>query len=129
MKRFLIVAALAATATWSQAQAQAPTPAPAQATLHARTASELAELCGTKPTDPASAARLNFCLGYGQATLDAETKQAAGRKSYCIPSPSPTRQATMAEFAGWVRATPSIAGGNSQEALAKFMLQRFPCKT
>ncbi len=133
MKRFLIVAALAATATWSQAQAQAqaqaPTQPPAQATLHARTASELAELCGTKPTDPASAARLNFCFGYGQATLDAATKQAAGRKSYCIPSPSPTRQATMAEFAGWVRATPSIAGGNSQEALAKFMSQRFPCKT
>ena len=125
MKRFLIVAALAATATWSQAQAQAP----AQTNLHARTASELAELCGTKPTDPASAARLNFCLGYGQATLDAEAKQAAGRKSYCIPSPSPTRQATMAVFAGWVRATPSMAGGNSQEALTKFMQQRFPCKT
>ena len=35
----------------------------------------------------------------------------------------------MGEFAGWVRATPAAAGTNSQEALMKFMAQRFPCKT
>jgi hypothetical protein len=97
--------------------------------LHARTASELAELCNTKVTDAPSAARMNFCLGYAQATLDAEVKQTGGKRSYCIPSPSPSRQSTMGEFAGWVRATPANAGMNSQEALMKFMAQRFPCKT
>ncbi len=97
--------------------------------LHARNASELAELCGSKPTDAPSTARLNFCLGYAQATLDAETRATGGKRSYCIPQPSPTRQATMTEFAGWVRSTPANAGLNSQEALMKFMAQRFPCKT
>lgn len=121
MKRLLVLAALASVSTFA--------PVRAQTVLHARTAGELAELCGSKPTDAASTARLNFCLGYAQATLDAALKQGGGKRSYCIPNPSPTRQATMAEFAGWVRATPATASANSQEALLKFMAQRFPCKT
>ena len=120
MNRLLVLAALASVSFLAPAQAQT--------VLHARTAAELAELCGSKPTDAASTARLNFCLGYAQATLDAATKQAGGKKSYCIPTPSPTRQATMAEFATWVRSTPPATGANSQEALTRFMAQRFPCK-
>ncbi len=121
MKRLLVLAVLASATVLSPAQAQT--------VLHARTGSELAELCGSKPTDAASTARLNFCLGYAQATLDAETRQTGGKRSYCIPNPSPTRQATMGEFAAWVRATPPAAGANSQEALMRFMAQRFPCKS
>ena len=59
MKRLLILAALASVSFLAPAQAQT--------VLHARTASELAELCGSKPTDAASTARLNRCLGYAQA--------------------------------------------------------------
>ncbi|MBM3346139.1 MAG: hypothetical protein FJY55_06545 [Betaproteobacteria bacterium] len=122
MKTSLAFAALMlfAVPVAAQAQGQAFT---------ARTAGELADLCGTKPTDAPSAARLNFCLGYAQATMDAEVKQTGGKRSYCIPNPSPSRQATMVEFAGWVRATPANAGLNSQDALMRFMAQRFPCKT
>lgn len=100
-----------------------------QTVLHARTANELAELCASRPTDAPSTARLNFCLGYAQATLDTETRQPGGKRSYCISQPSPSRQATMGEFATWVRANPSNANANSQEALLRFMAQRFPCKT
>jgi hypothetical protein len=128
MMRLFVLAVLAVASPLVPAHAQ--TQAPAQPlVLHARTGGELAELCAAKPTDAASAARLNFCFGYAQATLDAAARQAGGKRSYCIPSPSPSRQATMAEFAGWVRSTPAAAGANSQEALMRFMGQRFPCKT
>ncbi len=128
MKRVFVLAALALAPSPLLAQGQ---PSGQSTVLHARTASELAELCSARPAanDPASTAKLNFCLGYAQASLDAATRQTGGKRSYCVPNPSPTRQATMAEFAGWVRATPANAGMNSQEALMTFMAQRFPCKT
>lgn len=100
-----------------------------QTVLHARTAAELAGLCESKPTDAPSTARLNFCLGYAQATLDAEVRQSGGKRFYCVPNPSPTRETTMREFAAWVRATPANGNANSQEAMVRFFSQRFPCKT
>jgi len=95
--------------------------------LHARTAQELGELCASNGKDPAGAARLNFCIGYAQATFDLETRRAGDTKPFCIPSNGPSRAATMAEFASWVRSS-SDKAGNPQEALMRFMGQRFPCK-
>ena len=91
------------------------------------TAGELAELCAQKGKDPAGAAKLNFCLGYAQGTFDSEEKHAAGKKLFCLTSPAPTRAATMAEFASWVRSSGST-GTPSQEALLQFMVQKYPCK-
>lgn len=96
--------------------------------LHARTAQELAELCASNGKDPAGAARLNFCIGYAQATFDLETRRAGDKKPFCISSPSPSRAQTMAEFATWVKSS-ADKGGNPQEALMRFMGQRFPCKS
>jgi hypothetical protein len=128
MTRLFVLAALALAP--SLAATFAGGPALAQGTvLNARTAAELGELCASKPTDAPSTAKLNFCLGYAQATLDAELRQTGGKRSYCIPNPSPTRQATMGEFAGWVKGTPANGTLNTQEGLLKFMAQRFPCKT
>lgn len=126
MTRLFALTSLAALALSTPAVAQQGAP---QTVLHARTASELADLCGSKPTDAPTTAKLNFCLGYAQATLDAALRQSGGKRSYCIPQPSPSRQQTMGEFAAWVRSTPAAAAQNSQEALMRFMGQRFPCKT
>lgn len=118
------VLSLAALLGPAHAQQAAP-----QTVLHARTAAELAQLCDSRPTDAPSTARLNFCVGYAQATLDAEARQGGGKRFYCVPNPSPTREATMREFATWVRATPANANANAQEAVVRFFAQRFPCKT
>lgn len=130
MKRLLALTVLAATigpaALSGAVQAQQSAP---QTVLHARTATELAQLCESRPTDAPSTARLNFCFGYAQATLDAEARQGGGKRFYCVPTPSPTREATMREFAAWVRTTPAAANANPQEAVVRFFTQRFPCKT
>ncbi len=123
MKRLFILAALAAIPVL----AGQPAAAQGQA-LHARTGAELAELCSASGKDPAGSARLNFCLGYAQATFDLETKRAGDKKPFCITAPAPTRVATMTEFANWVRASADAKPMNAQDALMKFMGQRFPCK-
>lgn len=94
--------------------------------LHARTAQELAELCSANGKDPAGAARLNFCIGYAQATFDLETRRAGDKRPFCIQPNGPSRAATMAEFASWVKSS-ADKSGNPQEALMRFMAQRFPC--
>ncbi|MGE0418277.1 MAG: Rap1a/Tai family immunity protein [Acetobacteraceae bacterium] len=127
MKGLFIVAALAAAPVLAAAPAIAQGQGQGQA-LHARTGAELAQLCAANGKDPAGAARLNFCLGYAQATFDLEMRHAKDRKPFCIPTPSPTRVATMSEFANWVRNSNEARAMNAQEALMKFMAQRFPCK-
>ncbi|MGE0221657.1 MAG: Rap1a/Tai family immunity protein [Acetobacteraceae bacterium] len=118
MKRLFVLAVLASLPAAAFAQGTA---------LHARTAGELAELCSQSGKDPAGAAKLNFCLGYAQATFDAEARHAGGKRPFCLPNPAPTRTATMGEFASWVRSSGST-GTPSQEALMRFMGQKFPCK-
>ena len=118
MNRLFIIVVLAAMSGLAHAQG---------ASLHARTAGELAELCAQKGKDRVGAAKLNFCLGYAQGTFDSEEKHAADKKLFCLTSPAPTRAATMAEFARWVRSSGST-GTPSQEALLQFMDQKYPCK-
>ena len=96
--------------------------------LHARTAGDLAELCAQTGKDAAGLAKVQFCQGYAQATIDGELRRAVDKKPFCFPNPAPSRLATMAEFAQWVRANASSAREPSQEVLIRFMGQKFPCR-
>ncbi len=50
-------------------------PAQAQRTLdiRARTAGDLADLCGANPRDPQGDAKINYCHGFAQGAVDAMT--------------------------------------------------------
>jgi hypothetical protein len=97
-------------------------------TLHARTAGELAELCGANPKEPAADAKLNYCDGFAQAAVDLELQHSGDKKPFCFPSPAPTRHATLAEFVNWVRAMPDHRSLSATDGLFKFLAERFPCK-
>ena len=64
-------------------------PAPAQRTrdIRARTAGELAELCGANPKDPQADAKINYCHGFAQGAVDVELRQTGDKKPFCFPSP------------------------------------------
>ena len=96
--------------------------------LRARTAGELAELCGINPREPAADAKINYCHGFAQGVVDLELQHTANQKPFCIPSPSPSRSATMTEFSNWVSAIPDRRGMPATNGLLKFMAERFPCK-
>ena len=83
--------------------------APRAINLHARTAGELAELCGANPREPAADAKINYCHGFAQGAVDVELHHAGPKKPFCFPNPMPTRTATLNEFVDWVRALPEHA--------------------
>lgn len=123
MPRLSLAAALLLTTLPLAAQA-----APRAISLHARTAGELAELCGANPRDPGADAKINYCHGFAQGALDVELHYAGANKPFCFPNPMPTRTATLNDFVRWVRASPENAKFGAAPGLIRFMHERFPCK-
>lgn len=121
MSRLPLLAVLAVTALPVAAQA-----APRTIALHAGTAGELAAMCGANPRDPGADAKINYCHGFAQGALDVNLHYA--KKSICLPSPAPTRTATLREFQTWVREKADRARMTAAGGLIRFMQERFPCK-
>ena len=96
-------------------------------TLRARTAGDLAELCGANPKEPAADAKLNYCDGFAQAAVDLELQHTGDKKPFCFPTPTPSRRATLAEFVNWVHALPEHRELRATDGLFKFLAERFPC--
>jgi hypothetical protein len=96
--------------------------------LQARTAGDLAALCGSDPRSPGADAKINFCHGFAQGAVDDRMHGAADKKPFCFPNPAPSRSSTMGQFVSWVRATPSNRDLPVLDGLFKFLAERFPCK-
>jgi hypothetical protein len=79
------------------------------------------------PKAKSSFARLNFCNGFAQGTLQTDSQNSSGAK-ICIPKPTPKRSETMKEFASWVRADVSRPNEVASVAFLRFMAARFPCR-
>jgi hypothetical protein len=105
-------------------------PAQAQRTLdiRARTAGDLADLCGANPRDPQGDAKINYCHGFAQGAVDVALKQTGDKKPFCFPSPTPTRSATLTEFVNWARALPAHRPVSAVDGLMQFLGERYPCK-
>lgn len=95
--------------------------------LHARTAGDLAEMCGADPRSPTGPAKLNYCSGFAQGAVDVEFRHAGATKPFCIP-PNVKREVTLREFANWVRAIPAHASEDAVGGLFRFLAERYPCK-
>jgi hypothetical protein len=98
-----------------------------QVSLHARTASDLAELCGANPRSSTGPAQLNYCDGFAQGAVDVEFRHAGATKPFCI-TPGTKREVTLHEFSSWVRANPSRGADEATVGLFRFLTERFPCK-
>jgi hypothetical protein len=122
MKRILALAILVSAVTFTGAMAAEPI------ALRANTAGDLAENCGASPRAPGGDAKINFCVGFAQGAVDVEMHYAGDKKPFCIPKPAPSREATMVEFASWVRSIPERRSMQAAPALFKFLGERFPCK-
>jgi hypothetical protein len=96
--------------------------------LTARTAGDLAALCGAKPGNPRADSGIDYCSGFAQGAVDVLLGTAGAKKPFCFPNPPPTRTATLAQFVDWVRAVPEHAQLPAARGLAQFLGERFPCK-
>ena len=96
--------------------------------LHARTAGDLAALCGADPGSPGADAKINYCHGFAQGAVDERMHSSPDKKNFCFPNPAPQRSVTMREFVNWVRAVPANRDLAVLDGLFKFLGERFPCK-
>lgn len=119
--RILVLCAIAVASTLAQA---AP---PDQ--YRARTAGELATVCGTPPSDADAPTALAFChgvlagaYGYFVATMPAEDR------FVCLPNPGPTRAQVADGFVAWMKARPNLAGDGAIDALFRYAADAYPCK-
>ena len=122
MKSIAAFVALAAVLLGPPAHAQR------SASIGARTAGELAELCAPNPKDPERDAKINFCHGFAQGAMTVELRHAEGKPPFCLPTPTPTRTATLGEFVSWVRAMPDRRSMPAVDGFFQFLGERFPCK-
>ena len=122
MKVLALLAAVACLSLPFTAHAQRPI------SLHARNAGELAELCSANPREPGGDAKINYCHGFAQGVVDVELQHAGDKKPFCMPSPAPTRSATLGEFVGWVRADPARRNQGAVDGFMSFLGERFPCR-
>ena len=98
-------------------------------TLRARTAGDLAALCGAPPGSPGADAKINFCHGFAQGAVDDRMAMSPDKKPFCFPNPMPSRAATMNEYVAWVRSIPTNKDLSVLDGLFKFFGERFPCKS
>ncbi len=124
MKSFAPLAAFALTSVLLALPAHAQR----SVSIHARTAGDLAGLCGANPRDAIGDARINYCHGFAQGAVDVELRHAGAKKLFCFPNPAPSRTVTLNEFVNWVRATPARRNESAIDGLFHFLAERFPCR-
>jgi hypothetical protein len=84
--RFILIFYVVVVCTLST-HAAAPTKAPraAPVSINIRAAGDLADACTVSPNSKSSFARLNFCNGFAQGTLQTNSQNSSGAK-ICIPT-------------------------------------------
>ena len=100
-----------------------------EAHFQMRTGADLVALCSPAQGDPLATAAINFCHGFviGAYQSLASMQAALPHPLFCIPSPPPSRNQTMADFVAWARSSPSEMSGHAADAVLDYLTQRFPC--
>lgn len=90
------------------------------------TAGDLADLCD----EPDNASAIHMCQGYilGVHHMHVAIDAALDVEVYCFPENSGvTRNAVMADFSAWVKATPDAADLSAREGLLTWARETYPC--
>jgi hypothetical protein len=101
-----------------------------EANFDLKSTGDLVELCSAVPDNGLGTAAVNFCEGYLQGAVTVEMLNMAGfrgSKLFCLPSPPPTRAATISEFVNWARAEPDRFAPSPTDGLFRFLSERYPC--
>lgn len=95
-----------------------------------RNTGDLVDLCSATQADSLYTAAVNFCHGFGVGVfrvLQEEDMAKLSRHMFCLPSPTPTRNETVADFIQWARADAGRLALSPADGIATFLAQQFPC--
>jgi hypothetical protein len=125
MRKPLMALALVATAGFPLALSAAPT----EQNFLVRTTRDLVDLCAAGQDSPMMTAAVNFCQGYlvGAFQVLRTVDAARGERSFCIPTPPPSRNQAIADFIRWGNAHSEAMSLPAADGFYQFLTQRFPC--
>ena len=100
-----------------------------EANFHMQTAGDLVALCSPDQGDPLAVAAVNFCHGFAVGVYQTLSEQQAAmrQKLFCAPEPTPSRNQAIADFISWVKGNPSAMAERPADAIADYLITRFPC--
>jgi len=126
MKR-ITLAALMALPLLAAAPAQA---AVTEANFGAETTADLVALCSADKMEPMGTAALNFCHGYVVGAVrvaQAGTQASRGAKLFCLPDPTPARDAAIGDFVKWAQADAKAMAMRPYDAMFAYLSTKYPC--
>ncbi len=97
--------------------------------FHMQTAGDLVALCSPDQSDPLATAAINFCQGFAVGVYQTMSGLQAGmrQKLFCPPEPLPSRNQAIANFVSWAKSSPSAMAEQPADAIADYLITRFPC--
>ena len=96
-----------------------------------KTTQNLINLCTAAPDDPYRDKAIHFCHGYLVGAYDyhvTENSGPDGKTLFCIPEPTPSRNAAIGMFIEWAKAHPQYMGEKPVETEFRFLIEKWPCK-
>ncbi|MBV8612829.1 MAG: hypothetical protein JOY66_03535 [Acetobacteraceae bacterium] len=100
-----------------------------EANFHMQTAADLVALCSPAQDDPLATAAVHFCQGFAVGVYQTLSGLQAGmrQKLFCPPQAMPSRNQAIADFVGSLKANPSAMAQPPADAIANYLITRFPC--
>ena len=96
-----------------------------------RTTGDLIALCSAGKDDPLMTAAVNFCNGFAEGAVELalgyETVARKDRQPFCLPTPKPSHNEAVAQFAAWANADPKRLEEPPAVGLVRFLAHQYPC--
>ena len=96
-----------------------------------QTTADLIALCSAAKDDPMMTAAVNYCHGFVEGAVEVALSYAAvtrpSRKPFCLPSPPPSNDEAIAQFATWAKADPKRLDEPAVVGLLSYLTQQYPC--
>jgi len=96
-----------------------------------RSGADIVALCAVPVTDPLYTAAVHMCHGFGAGsfqTIMALTRHEKVAPLLCPPSPTPSRNETVARFLEWAKGNPQHLTEPAVEVVGRFFITTFPCR-
>ena len=95
--------------------------------LHSAT--DLAALCSATTDDPLYTAARNFCEGFveGSYRFILNEEAAGGEKTFCLPTPPPSRDQSVAGYVAFIAQRTATAPESAEDSVLDFLQHQYPC--
>ena len=96
-------------------------------TLHS--AADLAALCGAAADDRYYTAARNFCEGFFEGVYRTVLNEeaAGGLKTFCLPSPPPSRDQAVSGYVAYAAQKTTSGTGPAEDSVLEYLQHQYPC--